>query len=102
MTDLSFGYTVRGYSGNIKSDTRLASDRSRVTDDAGTGDASATDEARKGNHRDGWNAYCSGGNVIWVKSGTDDGEKLVSSWGLPIYDDKAASSSDSSSTGGGG
>jgi prepilin-type N-terminal cleavage/methylation domain-containing protein len=82
MNDLSYGYTVKGYTVNARSDTPICCDKARVVDSAGAGGSAGTSGGGAqgpdvaGNHRDGWNVVCVDAHTIFVGSGQDQAKKL--------------------------
>jgi hypothetical protein len=87
LKDLSYAWTIKGYTTNSMSASVIAGDRARR---AGAG----AKQTIPGNHRDGWNIICLDAHTRWVKSGSDESALLASTapegLKLACWDDAAA------------
>lgn len=61
--ELSYGWTRRGLSPNVRGSTRLSADRARRSDPS-------ADDVLAGNHAEGWNVGNADGTVEWVTPAT--------------------------------
>ncbi len=62
LTDLSYGWTLRGYSSNAASSSKIIADRATKL-------GKRSKQTLAGNHEGGWNVACVDGHVDFVKKG---------------------------------
>jgi hypothetical protein len=90
LTDLSYGWTIRGLTVNSMSQVTLAGDRARRSGEGAK-------QPLKGNHREGWNVVHLDGHTSALKAGDpEEGKRIASTdksgggYFLIAYDDDAA------------